>query len=991
VDQRRLEIIIEARNEAKAAFDKAGFNAKRLKDDLKALGIEAGTLKLKLARIEPGTHVWDVFSKQLSQVEQKMHALSAASEVAQEKFKKFNTGVRNFGIGMSVGVTAPLMLLGRQAWGMFEGLQNLQQGLRATVGSESEFQAQWKEIEKLTEKGIPGLTDEAITQTLSQLENAKMSATDAMTAIEGFGSALAKVGKGERLQMVVQGIQAALNRPQLDQSAIGRIPRLVPQMQPAMQAIWGTTDINKIAGGGVTSMEFFRKISQYLKDLPPMGQTATGTMQKLEEGFQQMAMVVGEQLLPQMDNLTQRVQGAADWFKQLSPAMKSTIVRSLELLAALGPMALMVASLTTVWGALKLVWTALPFILGRVTGALVLAVTTPLGAVLTLVAAVGALALAWYNVTIGAEKAAEADWQAAKGNAAAQGRPVLQDIQRAQLGKRTAYGDLADMTDEQVYAQLTDAEKKAAWDQYRADVRKFKHPTPAANLGADKPVAKESKSNAAWEAAVRSERDAKAAWQLIAATKGLEGFALQEKTAEAELHKTLAELERQKKQHLPVLERIKLAYAEYQKKLREIKDAKAKQAAEWASQGLEAAQELLYLRLGTNKGVTPADKMELDARQAYEKQMRDLDKLAAEGQPVGNQRALAKAQYDMARDEARKAREAAKVEAKQAQDDAIRAANDKAQAVADAQLALADSVMGGIKSKGGGLLEQIAQIVKLQGADEHRLVILKHRLADTKDETEQLQIQAEINNTLARIQDRKNSTLQSTIDAAKSRAGMASGWADYLKEFGSTSDANTATEAAIQAQLDVAAAIQYAMSVTPKASEKYVELGMSLLDVAKNAATLKKGLDDAAMTRGDASLGALRAYKAMQEAGGYDTRQTQAQIIRMERDKLQLLQQQLAVAEQLGQQAGADNIRKSIFELRKEIMATQQTQVRWMSITDLWRMGMETAARSRVRLSPAFATGSPGQQPTVQSDPALTAAIRALAEAIKNMTGDYLG
>lgn len=284
-------------------------------------------------------------------------------------------------------------------------------------------------------------------------------------------------------------------------------------------------------------------------------------------------------------------------------------------------------------------------------------------------------------------------------------------------------------------------------------------------------------------------------------------------------------------------------------------------------------------------------------------------------------------------------------------------------------------------------------------AEQARLSLLQQQLATAEASGRYMdagKLRGDILEVMSTIRGMQGDNLNNMLSAFKANASQASGWMDYLKEFSGTADFVAGAQSAIAAHSNLISAIQAAMGTVEAGSEKWSDYNSQILDNAKSIQGMMKVLNDLPLQQVDSAIGAMKSYRDLLGEQNLSTRQATADLLLMERDKLQILQQQLAVAQQMGRTQDVDNIRKQVFDLRKEILATAQaTKPKWIGLTDIWKNAMDVGAQSRVRMSMAFANGGGGQQQTVKveqsNDPALKSAIDNLASVIRQWAGDYLG
>lgn len=320
--------------------------------------------------------------------------------------KQMGEDMKDLGKTLSIGLTAPILALGKAAVDSAVKMDSLTRGLTAVTGSSRETAVQLKRLESIGK--LPGLSFEEAIQGSISLQAAGISAKVAERALRGFGNALATVGKGnEELKGVVTALTQIQSKGKVYAEEINQLQERLPQIRKAMLAVFGTANTEILQKAGITSAQFISLTTDYFLKQKQVGETAKNTFENFSESLKKSLTELGKAILPDvlkvMGEIEAAVKNLTTWWKGLSAGTKQNIVRFGEIAAIIGP-------LTFAIGALSGVVETLSKAFGVMRLA-VAALSTPLGGVVSL-AAVGGLAIVKLindtNAAIAAGKAAVA-------------------------------------------------------------------------------------------------------------------------------------------------------------------------------------------------------------------------------------------------------------------------------------------------------------------------------------------------------------------------------------------------------------------------------------------------------------------------------------------------------------------------------------------------------------------------------------------------------
>ena len=111
----------------------------------------------------------------------------------------------------------------------------------------------------------------------------------------------------------------------------------------------------------------------------------TGDITVLKSQIQELAISLGELLMPLLRDIVEKIQGVVDWLNSLDDGTKETILTVAAVAAAIGPLLIVIGNVVSAIGTIT---TAIGFLLPIL--------ASPVGIVLAIIAAVAALAVAIY-------------------------------------------------------------------------------------------------------------------------------------------------------------------------------------------------------------------------------------------------------------------------------------------------------------------------------------------------------------------------------------------------------------------------------------------------------------------------------------------------------------------------------------------------------------------------------------------------------------------
>lgn len=275
----------------------------------------------------------------------------------EKTVSNFGRSLSNAGRELTQSITVPLGLAGAAAVKSFADFDKLRKGLTAMLGSSEAADAELKKLREVAK--LPGLGFEEAVQGSVNLQAVGLSADHARETLKGFGAALAVTGGGKlELERVQRQLTQMISKNRILQEDFGILQENVPLVGKALENAFGTRNIEKIRATGISALEFNARLVDALQKLPEV-QNATGGLGNAFENFSdslksslaQFGQAINEAIDLEgiINKLSDAIQGAADWFSNLSKPMQKVIIISAAVVAAIGPILLIVGKLTSVF------------------------------------------------------------------------------------------------------------------------------------------------------------------------------------------------------------------------------------------------------------------------------------------------------------------------------------------------------------------------------------------------------------------------------------------------------------------------------------------------------------------------------------------------------------------------------------------------------------------------------------------------------------------
>ena len=249
-------------------------------------------------------------------------------------------------------------------------LDSLNKQLEVTEGS---TEAAAKMFERLSVVALqPGLSLESTISSFTKLRTAELGVEEAIRVIQGFGKAVAQMGKGgaEANLVFVQMVQSLGKTSGIMQEDLKFIVEKVPQVARAMRAVYQTSSTEELRKRfpELTSKEFWLRITAEMEKLKSPAASLATELTRLGDSWLKVKAAFGEGLaaeaLPAMRKALDLLTWIGDAFRSLPPWVKASTIEIGLFAGAVLLVATNIGKVTTAMTAMTVVATKNPWILG---------------------------------------------------------------------------------------------------------------------------------------------------------------------------------------------------------------------------------------------------------------------------------------------------------------------------------------------------------------------------------------------------------------------------------------------------------------------------------------------------------------------------------------------------------------------------------------------------------------------------------------------------
>jgi tape measure domain-containing protein len=328
-----------------------------------------------------------------------------ASNSFKESFSQIIQGVQSLGTQLTVGVTLPIVALGKTTLDAATQMESLKATLSTVMGSAGASADEFRKLN--TAARLPGIDLRQAVQGSANLQAMGISADKARFMLAQYANAIAKSGGGrEQFERTVVNLTQIGSAAKLAGDELREMSENVgPEFRQALAKAFGTMDPQKIAKLGISGKEAIMRVAEELSQTARANQnTMRNHLENFEMDIFQFKADVGAALIPiakdLLPKITDAIKKAVDWFKKLTPEMREMVIKSAALAAALGPALVVFASLANAIKVVVGIGSSLGSMFAEAGGAAGLlegALAALTGPIALVIAAAGLIYEAWAN------------------------------------------------------------------------------------------------------------------------------------------------------------------------------------------------------------------------------------------------------------------------------------------------------------------------------------------------------------------------------------------------------------------------------------------------------------------------------------------------------------------------------------------------------------------------------------------------------------------
>lgn len=278
---------------------------------------------------------------------------STAMQNAARQMQKAGQQLQDVGKSLTMNLTAPIVALGAASLYAFGQIDALKRGLISFAGSAEAAEVEFNKLREVAK--LPGIGLEEAVKGSINLQAIGMSADDARTAMQAFGNAIATVGGGkENFDLAIRGFGQLQNAAKPLQQDLYQIANQLPQVNKLMIEAFGTNRAEDLAEMGMSGKQLADFLITELGKLPKvtggiknafenMGDSVKIALGKMGEAIE-TNFKISDKLNAFADLISRMVEG----FGRLNPEVQKIILVFVGLVAAIGPLLLVIGSIVQI-------------------------------------------------------------------------------------------------------------------------------------------------------------------------------------------------------------------------------------------------------------------------------------------------------------------------------------------------------------------------------------------------------------------------------------------------------------------------------------------------------------------------------------------------------------------------------------------------------------------------------------------------------------------
>lgn len=261
------------------------------------------------------------------------------------------------GQNISLFISAPLAILGGNAIKAAGEFESLSLAMQATFKNAGRTIAEANlEVEALRKAALaPGLDFPQAVAASIRLQSVGQTAEDARGIIVELANAIASTGgTAQQLESVTVQMAQMISKGKVLSGDLRIIQENLPIISDLMLKAFGTSNAEKIQELGITGKEFVSKITVEMQKLTRVSGGISNALVNAKSAITQALAGIGNEINKVFnisalsDKFSESVKGVVAAFAGLSDGVKKAIIVFAALLAALGPIALVMSGISSV-------------------------------------------------------------------------------------------------------------------------------------------------------------------------------------------------------------------------------------------------------------------------------------------------------------------------------------------------------------------------------------------------------------------------------------------------------------------------------------------------------------------------------------------------------------------------------------------------------------------------------------------------------------------
>lgn len=287
-----------------------------------------------------------------SQLEYSLRKAERALQASSQKFQQL-------GQSMTLGLTAPILGIGAAAVTSFGEIERLQNALTAVMGDAGAAAEEFERLREVAE--APGLALPQVVSASAKLQAVGLTAEEARKTIAEYGNAVARSGgQAQEFDGAILALTQIASKGKISAEELNQLGERIFEIRPALEAAFGTSNSEELQKLGISAEEFIAKTTSELAKLERVQGGLSNSFENFRDSSQAAFASLGESIseainLPKLlSSISDSLAQVTEFFKNLSPAAKQTVITIAALTAVAGPLVSVYSKVISIFGAVQI-------------------------------------------------------------------------------------------------------------------------------------------------------------------------------------------------------------------------------------------------------------------------------------------------------------------------------------------------------------------------------------------------------------------------------------------------------------------------------------------------------------------------------------------------------------------------------------------------------------------------------------------------------------